>query len=103
MAAIVVVLVLSTALAVVALGVAIAKVVANDSCDPIALQGKMTVCQMNLVNGSDDFCSRYAAYTKCTVDLLLVHGCGASAQGAYSSAIESATAAYSSQLATCSS
>lgn len=69
------------------------------TCDPTKVQGGMTTCQMQLGTGTDDFCIRYAAYTKCIDNVLA--GCNASVT--FTSSMQTATAAYSSQLEKCSS
>merc|ERR1719231_1062911 len=71
------------------------------ACGASKLQGGMTTCQMKLGTGGGDFCSRYNAYTKCIDDLLAP--CPASMRNAFSSSMQAATAAYSSELDKCSS
>jgi len=71
------------------------------ACDPTKLQSEMTTCQMKLGTGAGDLCSRYTAFTKCVDDMLA--SCPASVKSAFTSAMQSATAAYTSQLKDCSS
>merc|ERR1719262_464086 len=59
----------------------------------------MTTCQMKLGTGGGDLCTRYTTYTNCVDDMLA--SCPASVRNAFSSAMDSATAAYSSQLTNC--
>jgi len=73
---------------------------ADAACDPTKLQGGLTTCQMKL-GGAGEFCSRYTTYTKCIDNLLA--GCPSSVKNAFSSAMQSATAAYKSQIGDCSS
>jgi len=71
------------------------------ACDTAQITTGMTTCQMKLGTGGGDICSRYTTYTKCMDDLLV--GCPASLRSAFTSSMQSATAAYSSQLANCAS
>jgi len=69
-------------------------------CDPTEIQHGMTTCHMKLGTGTGDFCIRYAAYTKCIDNLL--DFCFYSSV-TFTSSMQSATAAYSSQIEKCSS
>merc|ERR1719158_2125606 len=70
------------------------------ACDAAKIQGGMTTCQIKLAGGGS-LCSRYAAYTKCFDDLLA--SCPASVKAQFRTIMETATAAYGSQLNDCSS